>query len=151
MNINEATDFFKSILTDTDKKSEIKVYESFIAILSDLKDRELTEEQLQSIEVELKSLKLNAYPENKKKYFNKKLNAFKNYLKKELSLISEGYYTAIGLSLGMSFGVAIGAGLGESLGVSLGISLGMIIGLIIGVSKDTEAKKQNRVLKTKLE
>lgn len=71
-------------------------------------------------------------------------------MKDELSLISEGYYTAIGMSLGMSFGVAIGASFGESTGIALGISLGMLIGLAIGRNKDAEAEKQGRVLKTKL-
>jgi len=151
MSINEALGFFENLLTETDNKREIKVHKSFIAILTDLINRNLTEEQLFSIGNELDSLKLNANPENKKRYFSKKLTAFKKYLKDELSLISEGYYTAIGMSLGMSFGVAIGASFGESTGIALGISFGMIIGLVIGKTKDVEAEKQGRVLKTKFE
>ena len=150
MTINDTINFFESLLTQTDKKSEIKVYENFIAILSNLKNRELTIEQLQSIEEELETLDLKSNPENKKRYFSKKLNEFKKYLKDELSLISEGYYTAIGMSLGMSFGVAIGASFGGSTGIALGISIGMLIGLVIGRNKDAEAEKQGRVLKTKL-
>lgn len=150
MNINIAIAFFKKLIIETDKKQEIKVYKNFIAILTDLEHRGLSENQIQLIEDELESLNLKSNSENNKRYFNKKLNAFKKYLKAEFSLISEGYYTAIGMSLGMSFGVAIGAGLGQSTGIALGISLGMIIGLIIGRAKDLEAEKQNRVLKTKL-
>ena len=93
---------------------------------------------------------LKSNSENKKRHFRTKLNAFKTYLKDEFSLISEGYYTAIGLGIGMSFGVAIGASFGESTGIALGISFGMIIGLVIGRNKDAEAEKQGRVLKTKL-
>ncbi len=126
MTINDTINFLESLLTQTDKKSEIKVYENFIAILSNLKNRELTNEELQSIEEELETLDLKSNPENKKRYFSKKLAEFKKYLKDKLSLISEGYYTAIGMSLGM------------------------IIGLVIGRNKDAEAEKQGRVLKTKL-
>jgi hypothetical protein len=115
-----------------------------------LKNRELEEHQLKSIERELDIIKLNSNPENKKRHFNKKLNEFKKYLQEEFSLISEGYYTTIGISIGMSLGVAIGASFGESTGIALGISFGMIIGLVIGRNKDAEAEKQGRVLKTKL-
>ena len=74
---------------------------------------------------------------------------FKAYLKEEFSLISEGYYTAIGMSLGMCFGVAIGTVFGVS-GNSIGFALGMLIGLAIGRNMDIEAEKQNRVLLTKI-
>jgi hypothetical protein len=149
MNISEAITFLKSILYKTNKKSEIKIYENFVAILTSLKSRDLTNEQLKLIEEELSSLNLKANPENNKKYLKRKLAEFKKYLKDEFSLIPEGYYTAIGMSLGMSFGVAIGVSFGESTGIALGISMGMLIGLVIGRRKDEEAKKQNRVLRTK--
>ena len=150
MTINDAINFFESLLKRTDKKSEIKIYKDFITILSNLKYRELTEQQYQSIEKELKVLDLKSNFENKKRHFSKKLTAFKKYLKEELSLISEGYYTAICMSMGMCFGVAIGASFGESTGIGLGVSFGMLIGLTIGRVMDAEAKKQGRVLKTKL-
>ena len=148
MTINNTLTFFESLLKSTNKKSEIKGYKNFIAILSALNNRELTEQQYLSIEKELDNLKLNSNPENKKRYFSKKLNEFKKYLKDELSLVSEGFYTAFGMSMGMSFGVAIGASFGESTGIALGISIGMLIGLAIGRKKDAEAEKQGRVLKT---
>ena len=149
MTINNTMNFFESLLIQTIKKSEIKVYKDFITILSALKNRDLTDEQLQSIEVELETLGLKSNPKNKKRYFSKKITAFKNYLKKELSLISEGYYPALGMGLGMSFGIAIGSSFGESTGIALGISLGMLIGLAIGRNKDAEAEKQGLVLKLK--
>jgi len=149
MNIIQASDFFEKLLGETDKKREIKIYRNFITILSNLKSRDLTEDQLLSIENELKILKLRSYPENKRKYFSKKLNAFKEYLKEAFSLISEGYYTAIGMSLGMCFGVAFGTSFGSS-GTSMGLAIGMLIGLVIGRAKDLEAEKQNRVLRTKI-
>ena len=147
MNINDACNFFKKLITETDEKSEIRVYHKFITILSDLENRELTDEQLQSIEKELDSLNLNASSENRKKHFMKKLNLFIKYLKEKFSLISEGYYTAIGISLGLSFGVAFGAAFNN---VSYGLIFGMLIGLIVGASMDSKAKKEGKVLKTNL-
>ncbi len=149
MNIIEALGFFEKQLKETDKKREIKIYRSFISILSNLKSRDLSENQLLSIENEIEILNLKSNPENKRKYFSKKLNTFKTFLKKEFSLISEGHYTAIGMSLGMCFGVAFETSLGPS-GTSLGLALGMLIGLVIGRAKDLEAEKQNRVLRTKI-
>ena len=76
MTITEAIVFFDNLLKSTDKKREIKVYRNFITILSNLKRRNLAAEDLQLIEDELKRLDLKSNPKNKRKYFNKKLNAF---------------------------------------------------------------------------
>jgi len=147
MTINATSDLFKNLIAETQDKSEIKVYHKFIAILTDLESKVLTDEQLQSIEKELDILNLNVNSENKKKYFKQKLTLFIKYLKKTFSLITEGYYTAIGMSFGMSFGVAFGAAFSN---VSLGLIIGMLIGLIVGASMDTKAKKEGKVLRTKI-
>jgi hypothetical protein len=147
MTLNAASDFFKNLITETQEKSEIKVYHKFIAILTDLESKALTNEQLQSIEKELDTLNLNVNSENKKKYFKQKLAIFIKFLKETFSLITEGYYTAIGMSFGMSFGVAFGAAFSN---VSYGLIIGMLIGLIVGASMDSKAKKEGKVLKTKL-
>ncbi len=150
MTINDTTNIFKKLLSKTEKKSEIRLYNSFVGILYDLKNRNLTKEQIRSIEEELEHLKLKEIPVNKKKYVTRKLNEFKKYLKEEFSLISEGYYTAIGIALGTSFGIVFGSMFKEAIGVSMGLGFGMILGVIIGKSMDLQAEKQNRVLKTKM-
>ena len=71
MTLQAAYNFFESIKTETTKKSEIKVYEKFLHILSGLKIREFSENEIQSIETELESLNLKSNPENRKKYFKK--------------------------------------------------------------------------------
>jgi hypothetical protein len=145
MKLNAASDLFKRLIAETNNKSEIKVYENFIAILTDLKHRKLSEEQLKSMEEKLDFLNLQASPENKKRFYSRKLTEYKKYLKEKLSLISEGYYTGIGLALGVSLGVAYGS----MFNMGTGIAIGIAIGLSIGASMDAKAKKQNRVLKTK--
>lgn len=147
MSIKEASDFFEGLLRTTDKKSERKIYENFMGILSDLDNRALDVEQLESIEKELEILDLKANTDNRKRYLRKKLGAFKKYLKAQFSFVTEGYYLAIGISLGVAFGAAFGS----AFNVGLGVSFGMVIGLIIGQNMDAKAKKQNLVLKTTIE
>ena len=148
MNLKTASDLFKNLMASTTDKSEIRVYEKFTVILTDLKNRDITGEQLRSIEEELDALHLNERTENDKKYFKKKLSQFIKYLKENLSLISEGYYSALGTSLGLSFGVAFGAAFDS---ISNGLIFGMLFGLIAGRAMDAKAKKEGRVLKTKLD
>ena len=147
MNISEAVSYFKKLLNETDQKSELRVYEKFVAMLSDLKNKDLTQEEFVLIEEELDELELQANVANRKKYIRKKYNLFTTFLKDKLSLTTEGYYTGIGIALGVAFGAAFISIFGS--GIS--ISLGMVIGLAIGAQKDAQAKKQNRVLKIKLD
>jgi len=162
MNIEEAIKFFKNLITETDVKSEIKVYEKFVAILSQLEDKDLSEEQLLGVEHKLEEFDVDIPRENRKKYYRKKLAEFSNYLKRELSLLSKEYYTTIGMSIGMSLGMSLGmtfgvvfgsASGGDSgilngliYGMTFGMMIGMSIGLALGASMDAKAKKEGRVL-----
>jgi len=143
MKLNTASNFFENLILASSNKSEINIYKKFIGILTDLPNRSLTDSQLESIEEHLDELISEAIPENKKIHYNRKLAAFKQYLKDQFSLISQGYYTATGISLGVAFGIAFGS----MFGMSVGLSLGMLIGIIIGATMDSQAKKQNRVFK----
>jgi len=146
MTADETIKFFNKLRSQTTKKSELKVYDDFIQTLTRLNKRNLSTGNLISIETKLNDLKLKSNPENKKKYFRKALNSFKEYLKTEFSLVSKGYYTAIGMSLGMCFGVAFGSAIQESIGTSSGLVFGMLIGLCIGRIMDTKAEKEGKVL-----
>ena len=66
MKIKETLNFFLNLKNDSVEKSEIKIYDKYIVILSDLKNRDLTQNQIQSIESELETLNLNAEPDKKK-------------------------------------------------------------------------------------
>ena len=78
MNIIEATEFLNKLLKETKNKREVKVYKDFIAILSNLKSRDLTEEQLLLIEDEIKILNLKSNPLTLElpRTFNNQLDAF---------------------------------------------------------------------------
>ncbi len=156
MKIKATSVNFESLIIETDKKSEIRVYKMFIAVLSDLENKELSDKQIQSIENKLETLQLNESHENRKKYFNKKYSELLKFLKDEFSFVSEGYYTGIGMifgmifgnSIGLTIGIIIGEGDGIAIGLSMGTGIGMVLGMLFGASKDAEAKKQGRVLKT---
>lgn len=153
MEIKETIDFFLNLKNNSVQKSEIKVYDRYIGILSDLKNRDLTETQILLIESELKTLNLDMKSENRKKYLKRKLSEFQKFLKDKLSLVSEGYYAGIGAGIGILLGSILSMftfSYFDAYSLLIGINGGMILGAILGGIRDTEAKKQGRVLKTKV-
>jgi len=150
MTLQEAYNFFESLKIETTKKSEIRIYEKFLHILSELKNRDFTTDEIQSIETELDSLNLESNPENRKKYFGKALHKLNEYLKSTFSLIPGGYYITYGIAIGVAFGPVLGVLFGQffekSLGISVGISTGIIIGLLAGQYMDSQAKAAGNVL-----
>lgn len=150
MTLQEAYNFFESLKTETTKGSEIKVYEKFLHILNELKNRAFSEDEIHSIATEIDGLNIKSNPINRKKYFKKALNQFENFLKREFSLTTAGHYAklygALGLSFGLLFGVAILSNLERSLGISLGLIGGMVVGYFVGQSKDAAVKAAGNLL-----
>ena len=158
MSINETIDLIKKLLGRTTKRREIRIYKKFIGILSGLNKMDLTREVQQQIEAYLTGLQLNDHPAGSRKYFPTQYAAFTDYLKTKFSFITEGYYSAIGLSLGLSLGAglgvsfgSIGGGTGISIGISMGAGIGMLVGMLVGATKDAEAKKNGKVIDTKID
>lgn len=150
MTLQEAYNFFERLKIETSSKSEIKIYKKFLYILVELKIKEFSEDEIQSIEKELDSLNLVSIPKNRKKYYNKALSVFEKYLKDTFSLTSKGYYTNLGMGLGMSFGILFGvaalSSFERSLGISMGLIIGMFIGMLIGRSMDSKARIEGKVI-----
>ena len=150
MTLQEAYNFFESLKTETTKKYEIKVYEKFLHILSELNNREFSQDEIQGIEAELDRLNLESNPGNRKKYFKKALSTFEKFLKDTFSLTTKRYYTELGIALGASFGILFGvvflSSWERSMGISLGLIIGSGIGGAIGRSMDVKAKNEGRVL-----
>ncbi|PHS67886.1 MAG: hypothetical protein COB12_01320 [Flavobacterium sp.] len=154
MTINEATNILNNLVSQTDKKSEIKAYNCFIRTLTSLNDKDLNESQLQLIQENLSSLHLTETPENKKKYYKKKHSELRSFLKKEFSFTHKKYYTEIGMIYGMIFGNAIGISIGVaiepfigiSIGISIGTGIGMMFGIMYGAKKDAEALRLGNVI-----
>ena len=150
MTLQEASNFFERLKTETTKKHEIKVYEKFLHILTQLKIREFSKDEIQSIETALDSLNLASNPKNRKKYFKKALDKFEEYLKDTFSLTSKEYYAklygSLGVLFGMIFGLVFLSSWERSMGMNIGLIGGMLIGLIIGRSMDDKAKSESNVL-----
>lgn len=150
MTLKNVINFFESLETETNIKSEIKVYQEFIQIITSLENKNLSDTKIQSIETELDHLNLKSNPDNRKKFFKKSLSAFKKYSKDTFSFTPKGYYTTLygglGLSFGLLFGVAILHNLERSLSISLGLIGGMVVGSIMGRSKDAQAKSVGKML-----
>jgi hypothetical protein len=150
MKLKNAFNYFESLISKTSKKSEIKVYQEFIQIITSLEKRNLSETEIHSIEKELDTLDLSSTTPNNKKFFNKELKQFKKYLKDTFSLTTKGFYTSIAIVLGSSFGILFGvlflSSLERSLGISLGIIGGMFIGLTIGRNMDSQAEAAGNLL-----
>ncbi len=150
MKLKEAYTFFEGLRSLTTKTSEIKIYDKFLLIITGLKSKELSLDQIQSIESKIDSLNLDSNSGNRKKYYKKALGQFEEYLKDTFSLTSRGYYTNLGIALGscfgMMFGTAVLSSFERSGGISLGLFIGIIIGLAIGRSMDLKAMDEGRVL-----
>ncbi len=150
MTLQEATNFFESLKTETTKTSETKIYEKFLHVLSELNYRAFSKDEIKSIERELDRLNLVSNPENRKKYFKKAFRKFEKYLKNTFSLTSKGHYTNLGITIGSSFGVLIGvlllSSFERSLGISYGISFGLLVGMLVGRYMDSQVKAAGNLI-----
>jgi len=150
MTIQESINLLQSLADQTTKKYEIKIYKEFIQILNGLDKRDLSNEDITSIEKKLQDLNLESNPRYRKRYFKKQLYKFKGFLEKSFSLTTKNYFLNYYVSLGMLFGVVIGVLIGErsdkSMGISLGISIGMMVGVLIGKAKDAKALSEGRII-----
>ena len=150
MTINEAHTFFEGLKAEAKKKSERKIYEQFQRVLSGLRNKDLSTQEIQLIETELDRLDLRTTPANQKKYFKTALRKFKKYLLDTFKLITKGYYAEMGIALGLNFGILFGiiilSDLERSTGIAVGLAVGMAAGVIIGGRMDARAMKEGRVI-----
>jgi len=142
-------------LAKSEKRSEKKIYERLLGALSSLKERDLSVEQLRSIEDAIDRDLLHEGAAKIGKELKRGSHSFMKYVRELLSLIPENYYTGLGLALGVAFGGLISsflqgfAGIPDGTsGTGTGIGIGLTVGLVMGYYLDDQAKKQNRVLLT---
>ena len=80
---------------------------------------------------------------DKRKAHLRTINGMIGHLRKQHNLVTNGYYTGIGMIFGSAIGVALGAATG-SFGSGTPISVG--VGMAIGAALDAKAKKEGRVI-----
>lgn len=157
MTLQDYNQMFQNRLELATRKSDIRSLKKFVGILTDLEKRELPIDKKEAIVKELNRLESEANARGKGKSNSRKVNSFVNFLKKNYSLVTQGYYRTLGLVLGMSmgtgFGVALGTSLdpakGTSIGLAMGTGFGMAIGIAIGAAKDKQALAEGRVMDVK--
>lgn len=151
--INETSDlkatiiFLKKQLSKTNIKSEIKTFTNFIEILNKLKERDLSQEQMESIESYIKYLELEKIPSFSNELFKGKLTAFKKYLKNKLRFVPSNYYTTLGLSFAIPFAIGFGITDGISMTNKI-IVISAALSLIgVGIITDARIKSQKRAFR----
>ncbi|MCC1484143.1 helix-turn-helix domain-containing protein [Winogradskyella immobilis] len=137
--------FLKKQLSKANKKSEIKTFERFINTLTELKEKELSPEQLEAIESYLEYLELEKIPSFSNELLKKKLNQLKKYLKNKLRFLPSNYYRFWAINFGVSFAVAFSVNGNIDNRLRIGVISAAVV-FAIAIIMDLRAKKQNRSL-----
>jgi transcriptional regulator with XRE-family HTH domain len=136
--------FLKKQLSKTNKKSEIKTFESFIRILQKLKEKNLSTEQREGIESYLHYLELEKIPSFSNEMYTSKLKEFKKYLKTKLRFVPINYYTTWAVSFALSFAIGFSVQRNVDYNTKVAVILGALVLIGIGIVMDVRMKRQER-------
>ena len=129
---------------------EVKAYFQFAELIEELKKRELPDEVVELINLEIE--RINSATE---KTLARQLVKSKAYvvkeLEKRLKIVPKSYYrnlwTATGLAaFGLPIGVVIGLALGNIAYLGVGLPIGVAVGAGVGTRMDKKAKEEGRQL-----
>jgi len=138
--------FLKKLLSKTEKKSEVKTFKNFIQILTDLKEKDLSQDQLEKVESYLTYLELEKIPSFSNELFKGKLGKFKKYLLRKMKFVPTNYYTTWASSFAVSFAVAFVVQPNIELSIKLGVIAGALLLIGIGITMDLRMKRHERSL-----
>lgn len=139
--------FLKKQLSKTNVKSEIKTFEKFIKILSLLKEKDLSQERLTSIEGYIRYLELEKIPSFSNEIFNQKLKKFVKYLKKKMGFVPNNYYKTLGISFAIPFSIGFGIADGITVINKIIVIVFALSLIVIGMIMDLRIKRQERSFK----
>ncbi len=139
--------FLKKQLFKTIDRAEFKTFENFIKILSNLKEKELSQEQLDNIEIYIKYLALEKIPSFNNEIFKQKLASFKKFLRRKMKFVPYNYYTTFGVSFAISFAVGFGIDAGISITNKLIVISAVSLLIFIGIIIDASIKRQERAFR----
>ena len=136
--------FLKKQLSKTNVKSEIKTFEKFIEILNKLKEKDLSQEQMEGIEGYIKYLELEKIPSFSNEMFKQKLAKFKKYLKNKLRFVPNNYYTTLAIYFAVPFSITFT--IQPKIDLNIRIAVISLALLLIGIAIfiDLRIKKQER-------
>ena len=136
--------YLKKQLSKTSDKSEIKIFKKFIEILTQLKEKNLSDEQKEVTENFIHYLELEKIPSFNNVVFKHKLVEFKKFLKTRLRLVPNNLYTIWAVSFGFSFAIGFSIPEGIDLYLKIGVSSLAILLILTGVLMDLKMKRQER-------
>ncbi|WKK82079.2 hypothetical protein [Marivirga arenosa] len=129
-----------------------KVIANYEKLLSELDNRELPDDILNTIDKEI--IRINSEHNNEAKLYHLVNGSYYRILKlvrKSMGLVTKNHYLAIWMGIGMAafgipFGVMMGLILDNMAFMGSGIGIGLAIGLPIGAGMDKKAKEEGRQL-----
>jgi len=76
MLLKDALNHFRNLESEATRKSEVRIYQKFIQVLTRLEDRDLSDDEVQSIEEALDAFDLNSTTTHYNRHWNKALRQF---------------------------------------------------------------------------
>lgn len=138
--------FLKKKRSVTENTSDLKTLDNFINVLSNLKEKELSQEQTQGIESYINYLELEKIPSFNTELFQPKLEKFKTFLKKKLKFVPNNFYTKMGMYFTLPFTISFFITSGNTISNKIVVVVLVGILLLMAVFLDSRIKKQNRSL-----
>jgi len=138
--------FLKRQRSKTSKKSEIKTFEKFIAVLDYLKEKDLNQNQLDGIADYLKYLDLEKIPSFSNNLFKEKLKKFKSFLSTKLRFVPTNYYLSLALIFAVPFAFTFTIQPKIDLSIRIAVISAALLLVAIAVYMDVRIKKQGRSL-----
>ena len=133
-------------------KKLINAYAQFENLLTALKNKELPEETVKTINngIDVINSVTESVKELRKQIRNTQSSILK-LIEKELKLVTKNHYRNTWLAVGMAaFGLPLGVAFGTSIGnmglLGIGLPIGMVIGMAVGSGMDKKAFESGRQL-----
>lgn len=139
--------FLKKKLSQTTNRSEIRTFEKFIAVLENLKDKNLTDEQLEGVNSYIEYLELEKIPSFSNEVFKQKLRKFKAFLNTKLRFVPTNHYVSFAIMFAVPFAVSFIVQSKIDMNLKIGVVSSAILLIGIACMLDLRIKKQNRSLR----
>ncbi len=139
--------FLKKKLSQATKRSEIRVFERFISVLENLKEKDLNERQLDNINSYIEYLELEKIPSFSNEVFKQKLKKFRTFLNTKLRFVPTNHYVSLAIMFTVPFATPFAILPQINADLKIGIISAAILVMGIAHILDLRIKRQNRSLR----
>jgi hypothetical protein len=128
-----------------------RLYTQFQKLLKELKERELPEKIIETINKETEDINSTYHiGKDLRELIIRKQTKVLNFLKKEIKIVPKNHYRNLWGLLGVSFGTSIGLIIGVIIGnigvYGIGLPICMAVGILLGSKADKKAFNEGRQL-----